>query len=196
MSSRVCKNKKPVLKTISNSGVLSAVLLGPFEMPSCSSCKALGIDRCEVSPHESSRCSNCVRNHRSGCDVLGMSSSDLLKISSQHARREQALVQAISELSEVSARVLRLQREKEEWRVKLSRAIARGISDTEELERAEAEERAQAIAETAATNVEQAESISGVDWSLPSDFALDPGLLADLGIPGSVETPRDTQSGS
>jgi hypothetical protein len=71
-----------------------------------------------------------------------MTSSDLLKISSQHTRHKQALVQAISELSEVSAKMLRLQREKEEWRVKLSRAIARGISDIEELEHIEAEERA------------------------------------------------------
>jgi hypothetical protein len=142
MSSRICKNKKPVFKTISNSGILFAVLLGPFEMSSCSSCKTLGIDRCKVSPYESSRCSNCVCNHRSGCDVLGMILSDLLKISSQHARREQALVQAISELSKVSAKVLRLQREKEEWRVKLFRTIAKGISDTEELKRVEAEKRA------------------------------------------------------
>jgi hypothetical protein len=51
-------------------------------------------------------------------------------------------VQAISELSEVNARMLRLQYEKEEWRVKLSRAIVKGISDTEELEYIKAEERA------------------------------------------------------
>ena len=47
--------------------------------------------------------------------------------------------------------------------MKLSRTIARGISDTEELERIEAEEQTQAIVGTTATNVKQVESISGVD---------------------------------
>ena len=92
----------------------------------------------------------------------------------------------------MNAKILRLQYKKEEWRMKLSCIIAKGISDTKELEKAEAEKQAQAIAGTTATNVEQVESISGVDWSFFSDFALDPGLLADLRIPGSVETPHDT----
>ena len=64
------------------------------------------------------------------------------------------LVQAISELSVMNAKVLRLQREKEEWREKLSCTISRGISDIEELERVEAEERARAIVGIAAINVE------------------------------------------
>ncbi len=65
----------------------------------------------------------------------------------------------------------------------------------------ETEERAQAIAETAATNVGLTKLISGrpdpidiggqrqanpqeaTKWSLPSDFAWSFGLLTDLGIP-------------
>ena len=74
-------------------------------------------------------------------------------------------------------------------------AILRSLADVEELEKMEVGERAQAIAEIAATNVEQAGLIFGVDWSFPSDFALDLGLLADLGILGNVETPRDIQLG-
>ena len=80
--------------------------------------------------------------------------------------------------------------------MKLFRTIAKGISDIEELEYVEMEERVQVIAEITVTNVGQAESLFGIDWSLSSDFALDLGLLADLGIPRNVETPRDTQSGS
>ena len=80
--------------------------------------------------------------------------------------------------------------------MKLSRTIARRISDIEELERVEAEEQVQAISGTVAMNVEQAKSISGVDWSFPSDFVLDLGLLADLGILGNVETFCDIQSDS
>ena len=72
----------------------------------------------------------------------------------------------------------------------------RGLRDIEELERVETEERAQAIAGIAATNVEQAELSSGIDWSLPSDFVFDFGLLADLGILRNVKTPRDIQLGS
>ena len=75
-------------------------------------------------------------------------------------------------------------------------AISRGISNLEELDKVEAEEQAQAIVKTTATNVEQTESISEIDWSFLSDFALDPGLLADLGIPKNVETSRDIQSNS
>jgi hypothetical protein len=74
--------------------------------------------------------------------------------------------------------------------------ILRGLADVEELEKIETEERTRAIVETTTMNVKQVESISRVDWSFPSDFALDPGLLADLGIPRNVETPRDIQSGS
>jgi hypothetical protein len=92
MSNRIYKNKKPVVKTISNNGVLSTVLLGPFEMSFYSSCKTLGIDCCEVSPYESSRCSNYIRNHRSRCDILGITSLDLLKILFQYACRKQVLV--------------------------------------------------------------------------------------------------------
>jgi len=158
-------------------------------MPSCSNCAKRGFSSCEVSPLESSRCDRCVHSNRSACDVLGATPSQFQNIVSQHSRLE-------SELEEALERVARLQQQKKLWRQRMTRAISRGISNLEELDKVEAEEQAQAIAGTTATNVEQAESISGVDWSLPSDFALDPGLLADLGIPGSVETSRDTRSGS
>ncbi len=82
------------------------------------------------------------------------------------------------------------------WFEKMIHVISKGLSDMEELERMKAEKRIQAIAETTATNIGLIEPSSTVDWSFPSDFALDPGLLADLGILGSVETLRDTQSGS
>ena len=77
--------------------------------------------------------------------------------------------------------------------------IKRGLVDVRELkekEKDKTEERIQTIARIVATNIEQIEFLSGIDWSLPSDFALDPSLLADLGILGNVETPCDIQSGS
>jgi hypothetical protein len=64
----------------------------------------------------------------------------------------------------------------------------------EELDRFEQEERDRATTKTVATIVEPSRSLSRVDWSLPSDFAFDLGLLADLGIPGNVEMSCDTQS--
>ena len=73
--------------------------------------------------------------------------------------------------------------------------IKRGLIDVYELEEQEkekAEERIRAIAGTTATNVEQVESFFGIDWSLLSDFVLDLGLLADLGILESVGTLYNT----
>ncbi len=37
---------------------------------------------------------------------------------------------------------------------------------------------------------------SGIDWSFPSNFAFDPGLLTDLGIPKNIKTPPNIQSNS
>jgi len=37
---------------------------------------------------------------------------------------------------------------------------------------------------------------SGIDWSFPSDFVFDSGLLTDLGIFKNVETPPDIRSNS
>ena len=66
----------------------------------------------------------------------------------------------------------------------------------EKLKRIETEKWVQTIAETTAINIGLIEPSFAVDWSFFSDFALDFGLLADLGIPRDVETLRDIQLSS
>jgi len=197
MSGRVQKQKKSQSARRRKGELLKAFSSSrSVPMPSCTNCTRRGQRTCIASPGDSSRCEECVRSNRSGCDVLGATDAQLQTIAAQHARLEREVADAAAEAAAAMARFQRVQAQKSLWFDRMMTAVSRGLADVEELEKVEAEEQAQAIAETAATNVEQAESISGVDWTLPSDFALDPGLLADLGIPGSVETPHDTQSGS
>jgi len=89
------------------------------------------------------------------------------------------------------------------WREKLIRTINRGIFDLKELERVEAEEAARAGAPGSEMPLAHPSpsmdepSVFIVDWSSISPMSpFSPGLLADLGIPDTIETPSDIRSGS
>jgi len=77
-----------------------------------------------------------------------------------------------------------------------------GLYNIEELKRMEAEKIVKSIqAELSFFERQQIYSLSNItgpfkiDWSFLSDFAFDPGLLADLGILENVETPPDIRLG-
>ena len=194
MSSRVQKQKKSQSARRRKSELLKIFSSGhSVPMSSYGSCLRRGIETYQVSPNDSSRCELYIRSNRLGCDVVGVSDAQIQNIVQFYAKFEREVAVAISEVMAVTARLQRVQKQKELWGKRLLAAFERGLCDVEELERMEVEERVQAIVEIMATNVEQVESIVGIDWSLLSDFALDPGLLADLGIPRSVETLCDTQ---
>jgi hypothetical protein len=60
------------------------------------------------------------------------------------------------ELEEALEQIARLQQQKKLWRQRIIYTIFRRVSNLEELECTEVEERAQAIVETIAMNIEQA----------------------------------------
>jgi hypothetical protein len=127
MSNRVTKSSR---KSSSRSALLAAILQSPETMPSCSSCEVRGISVCQVSDRDSSRCAECVRLGRAKCDVQGISSKELLGIAAQHQKLE-------AELEEAENKVFRLRKQKKLWLEKMMRAVRRGISSVEELEKVE-----------------------------------------------------------
>jgi hypothetical protein len=161
MSDRIQKPKQkklPVSSSLRRDNLLSAILLNSVTMSACSSCEARGLRDCQVSEKDSSRCSECVRLKRAKCDVLGPSPADLAKMGSQLSALEEELDSAL-------AKVERLRRQKKMWFEKMMRAVRRGITSVEELERVEKEE-----ADREATRVAENRPPSATSFSFDDDF--------------------------
>jgi hypothetical protein len=136
MSDHIRKSKSKKSSKSSNDrriALLAAILSSAVEMPSCSNCEKRGINSCQVSEKDSSRCAECVRSGRSRCDVQGPSNEELIKIGEQFRKLEEEVEQA-------EAKVQRLRAQKKLWFEKMMRAVRRGISSVEELEKVEKEE--------------------------------------------------------
>ncbi|KAF3763099.1 hypothetical protein M406DRAFT_323008 [Cryphonectria parasitica EP155] len=137
-------------------------------MPICSYCKGRGLGSCKVSPGDSSRCIECVRLGRSKCDVMDLSPEELRNIATQHRKLEDEIEKRETEL-------LRLRQQKRMWSEKMKRALRRGITRVEELDRVEAEEaeaeRVRVAAEVQAVVAEESAVVVGdpsfesFDWN-------------------------------
>lgn len=179
-------------RTRQRDSLLRAIMSGADKSDKrCSYCVSKNLQDCLVSPLDSSRCFECVRLNKSYCDVQGLTPDQLDRVSAQHFRLEEELEEAEDVLAEAAAKVARLRKQKRVWYDRMRRAVARGISDLEELDRVEREE-AEAAARQAVVSVPSSagpsQSVDAVDWSA---FDLDPSLFPSLetdGIPaGSPE---------
>ncbi|KAF3768336.1 hypothetical protein M406DRAFT_242750, partial [Cryphonectria parasitica EP155] len=132
--SRVRKPSSVPKSTQDRNLLVSRLLENFVEMPVCSYCEGRGFGSCKVSPGDSSRCIECVRLGRSKCDVMGPSPEELRNIATQHRKLEDEIEKRETEL-------LRLRQQKRMWSEKMKRALRRGITRVEELDRVEAEER-------------------------------------------------------
>ena len=182
MPDRVTKSVHP--KTQKRKSLLRSVVRNAVPMDKrCSFCVSRGREECLASPVDSSRCSECVRLNKSYCDVRGLSSEQLERIAAHHYRLEDELEAAEEERRVVDAKIDRLRKQKKLWYEKMRRAVARGITDLEELDRVEREEaEASRRATTSVSNPTKsgvpASSVDLVDWS---QFELDPSLLTFAG---------------
>jgi hypothetical protein len=164
-------------------------------MPSCSECERRGVAIYQVSDRDSSRCAECVRIGRSRCDVQGISSAQLLSIVEQHQRLE-------AELEEAENRVFRLRKQKKLWFEKMMRAVHRGISSVEELEKVESEEAARKAARLNENRPPSANPDPIVDdaflhsWdAVYPEVALSPSAVAAF-VEDIQQLPVDSSSGS
>jgi hypothetical protein len=181
-------------RTRQRDSLLRAIMSGADKSDKrCSYCISKNLEDCLVSPLDSSRCFECVRLNKSYCDVHGLTPDQLDRVSSQHFRLEEELEEAEDVLAEVAAKVSRLRKQKRVWYDRMRRAVARGISDLEELDRVEREEAEAAARQvpTSASNLPvsvPSSSVDAVDWSA---YDFDPLLLQDLGSGGiPAESPE------
>jgi hypothetical protein len=198
MSDRVVKKAKKSSSERRNALLLS-ILSSSIEMPSCSNCEQRGIESCRVSDRDSSRCSECVRAGRSRCDVQGPSNDDLVRIGTQFRELEEAVERAEEERRAADAKVERLRKQKKLWFEKMMRAVRRGISSVEELERVEKEE-AEREAVHAAENRPPSSDSNHLDEAFIDDWnslypgvVLDPSIMVDFGL---VDGTRQVTVGS
>lgn len=184
--------KKSHPKTERRNVLLEVILSHPVKMKDCTYCsnkKKRNFSECQISEEDSTRCTECVKDNKSLCDARPLSSAQLRKIASFHAQYEDALEGAEEERRVVDAKIERLRKQKRLWLEKMTRAVARGIDNLEELDRVEREE-AEAAARQAATSAPNltasvsgpaVSSVDAVDWSA---FELDLLLFQDLGSDG------------
>jgi hypothetical protein len=167
MSDRVQKQKKPIApSTARRNKLLQAILASPLaEMPSCSNCESVGFSSCEVSPINPGRCVRCVRETLSQCDVREFSVKNLERAGKQFHDHEVALEKAEEELQQQLRKIERLRKQKKMWFEKMMRAVRRGITSVEELEKVEKEE-----ADREATRVAEDRPPSATSVSLDADF--------------------------
>lgn len=159
-------------------------------MPACSSCESRGLKDCEVSETDSSRCAECVRLKRAKCDVLGPSPADLSKMGAQLSSLEEELDAAL-------AKVERLRRQKKLWFEKMMRAVRRGITSVEELEKVEKEEADREASRLANNRPPSATSVCpevpiATSRQLEDDGVLDPGTAGSLHSRRCCAPPRDS----
>ncbi len=189
MAGRVAKSSArgvSSVKSAQRAALLSSILRSSVEMAPCSSCQKSG-SRCLVADVESRRCSECVRLCRSFCDVFGLSPAQIEKVASQLSSAEADLEAAETERDRWDAKVKRLRVQKKLWRERMSRAISRGITDLEELEKVEEEERRAATSLSVEPSVPAESSDS---FSFFGDFELSqtglPSFLVDPGSGGGT----------
>lgn len=171
--------KKPHPKTERRNVLLEIILSHPVRMKDCTYCsnkKKRNFSECQLSEEDSTRCTECVKDNKSLCDARPLSSAQLRKIAMFHTQYETALEEAEKERKTVDAKIERLRKQKRLWLEKMTRAVARGIDDLEELDRVEREE-AEASGQTATLPnptdpVISDSAIGSVDWD-----AFDPSLL-------------------
>jgi hypothetical protein len=135
------KSKQPKPSTVRKNKLLQVILASDLlEMPSCSNCEEKGLATCEVSPSNPGRCVRCVRDTLSHCDVQEFSVKNLERAGRQFHEHELALEKLEEERRIMDAKIERLRKQKKMWFEKMMRAVRRGISSVEELERVEKEE--------------------------------------------------------
>jgi hypothetical protein len=161
-------------------------------MPSCSNCEEKGFATCGVSPLNPNRCLPCVQGSLSHCDVQEFSVRVLERAGKQFHAHEAALERAEEELQAQLRKIERLRTKKKMWFEKMMRAVRRGISSVEELEkveREEAEREEKRVAEQRPPSSSRLPDDFELDWnSLYPSVDLSPGLIADLGFVGDSHT--------
>lgn len=170
-------------RTRQRNSLLRAMMSGAAKSDTrCSNCISKNHADCVVSSLDSSRCYECVRLNKSYCDVQGLTPDQLDRVSSHHFRLEEELEEAEDVLAEAAAKVARLRKQKRVWYERMKRAVARGITDLEELDRVEREEaeaaRQAALLAPSSAVAGPSQSVDDVDWSA---YALDPSLFPLLG---------------
>lgn len=179
--------KKPHPKTERRNVLLEIILSYSVKMKDCtyySNKKKRHFPECQMSEEDSTRCTECVKDNKSLCDARPLSTAQLQKIALLHARFEDELEAAEERRKAVDAEIERIRKQKRLWLEKMTRAVARGIDDLEELERVECEEQEAEAARQAAllepnSTVGPSQSVDAVDWSA---FELDPSLFPPLEI--------------
>jgi hypothetical protein len=163
MSGRVDKRRSSRSSAKANQSalLLSNILSRAFEMAPCSACARRG-SSCLVSGLDSSRCSECVRFKLGDCDVFGPSHAQLRKLASTQLRLEAELNAASDELEQAHLKFRRIQAQKRAWSEKVSRAVARGLDNLEELEALEARELEEKRSSEAAAAVVSATAASAL----------------------------------
>lgn len=178
MTDKVKKTVHP--KTKKRRGLFGSVVRGAEIMDKrCSFCVSKNHQECLLSSDDSSRCAECVRLNQSYCDVRGLSPEQMNRIADHHFRLEDELEAAEEEQLRAAEKVKRLRKQKRIWYDKMRRAVARGITDLEELDRVEREEAEAARQVTTLPNPTDpviSNSAVDVDWG-----AFDPSLLTFLG---------------
>jgi len=197
MSDRIVKRRKTSAQR--RADLFLSVLSRSITMPSCSACEARGQPSCQVSDLDSTRCAECVRSGRSQCDVLGPSLEHLQQVGSQYHKMEEELERAEEERQQMDAKIRRLRKQKKMWFEKMMRAVRRGISTVEELERVEKEE-AEREAVRAAENRPPSSDSNHLDEAFIDDWnalypgvVLDPSIMVDFGL---VDGTRQVTVGS
>jgi hypothetical protein len=110
----------------------------------------------------------------------------LLRIGTQFRELEEAVEKAEEERRIADAKVERLRKQKKMWFEKMMRAVRRGLSSVEELERIEREEAEREAERSITGRPSSATSFSQIpdaEWNavFPEGLTFDPSLLASLG---------------
>jgi hypothetical protein len=187
MSDRVQKPQQKKSSTVRKNKLLASLIQTELvDMPSCSNCEGKGLATCEVSPANPGRCVACVRGGLSRCDVREFSIANLENASKQFHAREAELEAAEEELRVNLAKIERLRKQKKLWFEKMMRAVRRGITSVEELEKVEKEEAAREATRVAENRPPSATSFTFDEDFIPNwnavhgDVALSPSTIETM----------------
>ncbi|OBT49711.1 hypothetical protein VE04_10242 [Pseudogymnoascus sp. 24MN13] len=154
------------------------------EMDSCSNCVRRNVT-CISSPNDSRRCAECVRrNLKEKCDCMGPEHPDWVKLEREEERLDR-------EEEETLSKLLRLRKQKRLIRTRGKDMLRRGLKTLDELDAAEAADRAAAekleIEEAEQQKASEASTSAAAISSSSSDaLALSPASwdqwLADGGV--------------
>ncbi|PTB47362.1 hypothetical protein M431DRAFT_40815, partial [Trichoderma harzianum CBS 226.95] len=93
-----------------------------------------------ISKEDSTRCTECIKDNKSLCNARPLSSAQLRKIALFYTQYENTLKEAEEEHKTVNAKIECLRKQKRLWLEKITRAVARGINNLEELDRVKRKE--------------------------------------------------------